>query len=89
MHKRNMPIGIMRYRRHICAIFYILVSGVLTGMVSSEQLNVDDAVAFALQLVHRNFVAGIIFDWCTLPACSSMMVTMIYSSSAAITFNRP
>ena len=57
--KRNMPIGIIG-TLVICTIFYILVSGVLTGMVSYKQLNVDDAVAFALQLVHQNFVAGII-----------------------------
>ena len=56
------------------------VSGVLTGMVSYKQLNVDDAVAFALQLVHQNFVAGIISIG-ALAGMFTMMVTMIYSSS--------
>lgn len=77
--KRNMPIGIIG-TLVICTIFYILVSGVLTGMVSYKQLNVDDAVAFALQLVHRNFVAGIISIG-ALAGMFTMMVTMIYSSS--------
>ncbi|PNW63487.1 amino acid permease [Lactobacillus sp. ATCC 15578] len=77
--KRNMPIGIIG-TLVICTIFYILVSGVLTGMVSYKQLNVDDAVAFALQLVHQNFVAGIISVG-ALAGMFTMMVTMIYSSS--------
>ncbi|MCM8610096.1 MULTISPECIES: amino acid permease [Lactiplantibacillus] len=77
--KRNMPIGIIG-TLVICTVFYILVSGVLTGMVSYKQLNVDDAVAFALQLVHQNFVAGIISIG-ALAGMFTMMVTMIYSSS--------
>lgn len=77
--KRNMPIGIIG-TLVICTISYILVSGVLTGMVSYKQLNVDDAVAFALQLVHQNFVAGIISIG-ALAGMFTMMVTMIYSSS--------
>ncbi|AGE38447.1 amino acid permease [Lactiplantibacillus plantarum] len=77
--KRNMPIGIIG-TLVICTIFYIFVSGVLTGMVSYKQLNVDDAVAFALQLVHQNFVAGIISIG-ALAGMFTMMVTMIYSSS--------
>lgn len=77
--KRNMPIGIIG-TLVICTIFYILVSGVLTGMVSYKQLNVDDAVAFALQLAHQNFVAGIISIG-ALAGMFTMMVTMIYSSS--------
>ncbi|WGS68972.1 amino acid permease [Lactiplantibacillus plantarum] len=77
--KGNMPIGIIG-TLVICTIFYILVSGVLTGMVSYKQLNVDDAVAFALQLVHQNFVAGIISIG-ALAGMFTMMVTMIYSSS--------
>ena len=77
--KRNMPIGIIG-TLVICTIFYILVSGVLTGMVSYKQLNVVDAVAFALQLVHQNFDACIISIG-ALAGMFTMMVTMIYSSS--------
>lgn len=77
--KRNMPIGIIG-TLIVCTIFYILVSGVLTGMVSYKRLNVDDAVTFALQLVHQNFVAGIVSIG-ALAGMFTMMVTMIYSSS--------
>lgn len=77
--KRNMPIGIIG-TLVICTLFYILVSVILTGMVPYSRLNVDDAVSFALQLVHQNFVAGIISIG-ALAGMFSMMVTMIYSSS--------
>ncbi|MFB9768890.1 amino acid permease [Lactiplantibacillus modestisalitolerans] len=77
--KKNMPIGIIG-TLVICTIFYILVSVVLTGMVSYKLLNVDDAVTFALQLVHQNFVAGIV-SLGALAGMFTMMVTTIYSSS--------
>lgn len=77
--KKNMPIGIIG-TLVVCTVFYIMVSGVLTGMVSYKLLNVDDAVTFALQLVHQNFVAGIVSIG-ALAGMFTMMVTMIYSSS--------
>lgn len=77
--KRNMPIGIIG-TLIICTLFYILVSAVLTGMISYKHLNVDDAVSFALQLVHQNFIAGIVSIG-ALAGMFTMMVTMIYSSS--------
>ena len=77
--KKNMPIGIIG-TLVVCTAFYIMVSGVLTGMVSYKLLNVDDAVTFALQLVHQNFVAGIVSIG-ALAGMFTMMVTMIYSSS--------
>ncbi|MFC6202744.1 amino acid permease [Lactiplantibacillus nangangensis] len=77
--KKNMPIGIIG-TLIVCTVFYIMVSGVLTGMVSYKLLNVDDAVTFALQLVHQNFVAGIVSIG-ALAGMFTMMVTMIYSSS--------
>jgi len=77
--KRNMPIGIIG-TLVICTIFYIMVAAVLTGMTSYKLLNVDDAVTFALQLVHQNFVAGIVSIG-ALAGMFTMMVTTIYSSS--------
>ncbi|MFC6181144.1 amino acid permease [Lactiplantibacillus daowaiensis] len=77
--KRNMPIGIIG-TLVICTVFYISVAAVLTGMTSYKLLNVDDAVTFALQLVHQNFVAGIVSIG-ALAGMFTMMVTTIYSSS--------
>ena len=57
--QRNLPIGIIGSLL-ICTILYIAVSLVLTGMVSYTRLNVSDPVSFAMQLVHLDWVAGVI-----------------------------
>jgi APA family basic amino acid/polyamine antiporter len=45
--KRDMPIGILG-SLVICTILYILVSGVLTGLVNYRALNVGDPVAVGI-----------------------------------------
>lgn len=80
--KKNMPIGIIG-TLIVATILYVGVSIVLTGMVSYTKLNVSDPVAFALQFVHLNWVAGII-SLGALAGMFTMMVTMIYSSSRLI-----
>lgn len=57
--QRDVPIGIIS-SLGICTILYIAVSFILTGMVPYTQLNVADPVAFALQFVGQNSLAGII-----------------------------
>ncbi|KRL38010.1 amino acid permease [Liquorilactobacillus uvarum DSM 19971] len=80
--RKNMPIGIIGTLL-ICTVLYILVSIVLTGMASYTKLNVANPVSYALQLVHLNWVAGIISIG-ALAGMFTMMVTMIYSSSRLI-----
>ncbi|MDK8183328.1 amino acid permease [Paenibacillus sp. UMB4589-SE434] len=57
--KKTMPIGIIA-SLFICTLVYMVVSGVLTGMISYTELNVGAPVALALQSVGQNSVAGII-----------------------------
>lgn len=80
--KKNMPIGIIG-TLIVATILYVGVSIILTGMVSYTKLDVADPVAFALQVVHQNWVAGII-SLGALAGMFTMMVTMIYSSSRLI-----
>ncbi|MCP0887247.1 amino acid permease [Ligilactobacillus sp. WILCCON 0076] len=80
--EKNMPRGIIG-TLIICTILYILVSMVLTGMVKYTKLNVGDPVAFALQFVHQDSIAGII-SLGALAGMFTMMVTMIFSSSRLI-----
>jgi APA family basic amino acid/polyamine antiporter len=47
--KRDMPIGILG-SLVICTILYILVSGVLTGLVNYRALNVGDPVAVGIDV---------------------------------------
>lgn len=44
----------------VCSLLYVLVTGVLTGIVPYAELNVKNPVAFALQYINQNWVAGFI-----------------------------
>jgi APA family basic amino acid/polyamine antiporter len=57
--QRDLPIGLIASLT-VCTILYIVVSLILTGMVPYQLLNVADPVAFALQYVKQDAVAGII-----------------------------
>ena len=79
---KNMPIGIIG-TLIIATIFYIAVAFVLTGMVSYTKLNVADPVAFALILVHQNWVAGLLSIG-ALAGMTTMMISIIYGSSRLV-----
>jgi basic amino acid/polyamine antiporter, APA family len=57
--QRDLPIGILA-SLVICTIIYILVSGLLTGLVPYKELNVPSPVASALLSIGHNFAAGLI-----------------------------
>ncbi|MBA3925481.1 amino acid permease [Listeria rustica] len=57
--QKNMPIGIIGSLL-VCTVLYIAVSIVLTGIVSYKDLNVADPVAFALQVINQNWIAGFV-----------------------------
>ncbi|MEJ1308080.1 amino acid permease [Latilactobacillus sakei] len=80
--QKNLPIGIIG-TLVICTLLYILVAFVLTGMVSYRELNVANPVAFALQVVHQNWFAGLL-SLGALVGMFTMMLTMTYSSSRLV-----
>lgn len=57
--QRNVPIGILASLA-LCTLLYVAVSAILTGMVPYSLLDVKNPVAFALQYVHQDWVAGFI-----------------------------
>lgn len=57
--QRDLPIGIMGSLL-ICTVLYIVVSGLLTGIVSYRELNVPSPVAQALLMIGQNKAAGLI-----------------------------
>jgi APA family basic amino acid/polyamine antiporter len=57
--QRDLPIGILA-SLVICTIIYILVSGLLTGLVPYKELNVPSPVASALLSIGHKFAAGLI-----------------------------
>lgn len=80
--QKNLPIGIIG-TLVICTLLYILVAFVLTGMVSYRELNVANPVAFALQVVHQNWFAGLL-SLGALAGMFTMMLMMTYSSSRLV-----
>ncbi len=57
--QRDLPIGIIG-SLVICTVLYIVVSGLLTGIVSYKELNVPSPVAHALLVIGQNWAAGMI-----------------------------
>lgn len=57
--QRDLPIGIVGSLT-ICTIVYIIVSGLLTGIVSYTQLNVASPISHAMLLLGEKFAAGLI-----------------------------
>ena len=77
--QKDMPLGILG-SLVICTIFYILVAGVLTGLINFRQLNVPDPIAIGIDktgvrwgsfLVKMGAIAGL----------SSTMVVMLLGQS--------
>lgn len=80
--KRNMPIGIIGTLA-VVAVLYTAVAFVLTGMVKYTKLDVANPVAFALQMVHQDWLAELLSIG-ALIGMFTMMISMIYSSSRLI-----
>ncbi len=73
-----MPIGIIGSLL-ICTVLYVAVSAVLTGMVPYTDLNVTDPVAYALQVINQDWVAGIV----SLGAVVGMITVILVMSYGA------
>ncbi|MDP3859298.1 MAG: amino acid permease [Stagnimonas sp.] len=57
--QRDLPLGILG-SLGFCTLLYILVSGLLTGIVSYTELNVASPVAHALLKIGQGWAAGLI-----------------------------
>lgn len=57
--QKNLPIGIV-LSLATCTVIYIIVCLVLTGMTSYTNLNVGDAMAYALTLVGQGWAASLL-----------------------------
>lgn len=77
--QRNMPIGIIASLL-ICTVLYIVVSGILTGMVPYTQLDVKDPVAFALKFVHQDWVSGFVALGAIL-GITTVLLVMLYGQT--------
>lgn len=80
--QKNIPISIM-VSLAICAILYVILSAVLTGMVNYKNLNVSDPVVYALQQVGLSKVTFLISIG-ALAGMFTMMLNTVYGGSRLI-----
>jgi APA family basic amino acid/polyamine antiporter len=74
--KRDLPIGII-CSLLVCTIIYILVAGLLTGIVPYAQLNVSSPVSFALLHIGYRF-GGAIVAVGAIAGLSTVILVMNY-----------
>lgn len=77
--QKNMPIGIIASLL-ICTVLYIIVSAILTGIVPYTQLDVKNPVAFALNYIHQDWVAGFI-SLGAIAGITTVLLVMMYGQT--------
>ncbi|MGN6418604.1 MAG: amino acid permease [Pseudobacter sp.] len=71
--QRDLPRG-MIYSLVICTILYILIALVLTGMVPSDQLRVNDPLAFVFDKVGAEWISKIVSISAVVATTSVLLV---------------
>ncbi|MFS0916968.1 amino acid permease [Brevibacillus sp. 179-C 1.1 NHS] len=77
--QRDMPIGIITSLL-VCTILYIAVSLTLTGIVPYNMLHVKNPVAFALNYVNQDWVAGFISVG-AIVGITTVLLVMMYGQA--------
>jgi basic amino acid/polyamine antiporter, APA family len=77
--QRDMPIGIIASLA-VCTLLYIAVSLVLTGIVPYDQLGVKNPVAFALNYINQDWVAGFI-SLGAITGITTVLLVMMYGQT--------
>jgi APA family basic amino acid/polyamine antiporter len=76
---RDLPIGILGSLA-VCTILYVLVSGILTGVVSYKLLNVHSPVSFAMIQLGLGW-AGAIIALGAVAGLTTVLLVMLYGQS--------
>jgi APA family basic amino acid/polyamine antiporter len=77
--QKNIPIGILGSLA-ICTILYILVSGILTGIVPYTMLNVPDPMAVAVDKIGLGWLSFLIKIGAIM-GLSSVMLVLVYGQT--------
>jgi APA family basic amino acid/polyamine antiporter len=81
--ERDLPIGIIGSLAG-CTILYVLVSGIMTGIVPYQKfLGVDHPVSLALQYAGENWVAGFV-DLGAILGMTTVILVMAYGQTRII-----
>jgi APA family basic amino acid/polyamine antiporter len=76
---RDLPIGILSSLA-ICTVLYIIVSGILTGVVNYTKLNVHSPVSFAMIQLGLNW-AGAIISIGAIAGLTTVLLVMLFGQS--------
>lgn len=74
--QRDAPIGILASLA-FCTVIYIIVSGLLTGIVPYTELNVSSPVAHALQLIGVNWASALVATG-VIAGLTTVMLVLYY-----------
>jgi APA family basic amino acid/polyamine antiporter len=80
--QRDLPFGIVS-SLVFCTLIYILVSGLLTGVVPYTELNVSSPVAHALRLVGINWASALISTG-VIAGLTTVMLVLYYALTRII-----
>lgn len=80
--KRDVPIGILG-SLVFCTVIYIIVSGLLTGIVPYDQLNVPSPVAHALQTLKLNWASALVATG-VITGLTTVMLVLYYALTRVI-----
>lgn len=75
--QRDVPLGIL-LSLFFCTVIYVLVSGVLTGIVPYTELNVSSPVAHGLQLIGFNFASALVATG-VIAGLTTVMLVLYYA----------
>lgn len=80
--KRDIPIGILA-SLGFCTLIYIVVSGLLTGVLPYTELNVSSPVAYALQQLGINWASALVATG-VIFGLSTVMLVLYYALTRII-----
>lgn len=80
--QRDVPIGIIG-SLVFCTVIYIVVSGLLTGVVPYTELNVSSPVAHALQLMGYNWASALVATG-VITGLTTVMLVLYYGLTRII-----
>lgn len=80
--QKDLPFGIVS-SLGFCTIIYILVSGLLTGVVNYTELNVSSPVAHALKLIGFNWASALISTG-VIAGLTTVMLVLYYGLTRII-----
>ena len=85
--QRDMPIGILG-SLVICTILYILVSGIMTGIVDYPRLNVAEPIAVAIEATGYVWIASLVKVGAIAGLTSVMLVMLMAQPRIFFTMSR-